>query len=113
MKNPHQHRLQLMVRRSPNEMLAGIGLDTKQIHRVTVAIGTAVQESFKERNEKMTSTKEIERRSAFCVRETLKFIGDYDFTVREVEKHLPTALRMNLLGMEFVPSARSLDRKAI
>lgn len=101
-----------MVRKSPNEMLMGIGLDTKQLQRVTVAIGTAVKSSFKERNEKMTE-KEIERRSSFCIRETLKFIGDYDYTIREVENYLSTSLRLYLLGMEYKPSARSLDRKAI
>lgn len=112
MKYPNQHRLQIMVRKSPNELLMGIGLDTKQIRRVTVAIGKAVQESFKERSEQM-STDEIERRSLICVSEALKFIGDYEFTVREVERYLPTALRLKLLGMEFTPSARLLDRKAI
>jgi hypothetical protein len=102
-----------MVRKSPKEMLLGIGLDTKQIRRVTLAICNAVKESFKERNETMECVREIERRSIICIREALKFIGDYEFTVREVERYLPTALRLKLLGMEFTPSARLLDRKAI
>ena len=105
-------RLQVMVKKSPAEMLNGLGLDKKQVQRVTVAIYRAVSESFKERAEIMAA-KEIERRFEICFREVLKFIGDYEYTIREVENDLPTALRLNLLGMEFRPSARRLDRKAI
>lgn len=112
MNQQNQHRLQLIVRKSPEEMLNGLGLDKKQIQRVTVAIYKAVSESFKERAELMAA-KEIERRFGICFREALKFIGDYDYTIKEVEIDLPKALRLNLIGMEFWPSARRLDRKAI
>jgi len=100
--------VEILIRKSPQEMLQGIGLDTTQIKRVTLAIGNSVKQSFKERSEKMT-TREIERRTDFCFKEVLKFICDYEFALKEVERHLPTSLRLHLIGIEYQPSARLLD----
>lgn len=105
--------MEIVIRKSPREMLQGIGLDTQQIQRVTLAIGEAVQKSFNERREQMTQS-EIERRTDYCFKESLKLIGDYDFTIREVERHLPISLRCHLIGIEYQPSARLLaNRKPI
>jgi len=88
----------------------GIGLDTKQIQRVTLAIYRAVDESFKERHEPMKES-EATRRVDFCFKEALRFIGDYDFAVREVERYLPTTLRCHLIGVEYKPNARLLANR--
>lgn len=100
--------MEIIIRKSPQEMLEGIGLDTEQIQRVKLAICNAVEQSFKERSEQMTNS-EMERRTDFCFKEVLKFIGDFDFAIREVEQYLPTALRCNLIGVEYQPSARLLN----
>ncbi len=102
--------MQIVIKKSPREMLNGIGLDSKQIQRVTLAIGKAVEESFSKRNETMVEQEsEVYRRTDFCFKEVLKMICDYDFAIREVETNLPTSLRYHLIGMEYQPSARMLD----
>jgi len=102
--------MQIVIKKSPRELLKGMGLDTKQIQRVTLAIGKAVQESFKARNEKM-ETKEIERRTEICFVESVKMIGDWDFAVAQVERYLSDALRCNLIGIEYQPTDRLLANR--
>ncbi len=100
--------MQILVRKSPIELLQGIGLDRNQVKRITLTIGNAVKGSFDERHEKMSDL-EVKERTDFCFKKVLHFICDYEFAVKEVEKYLATALRFNLLGMEYQPSARLLD----
>lgn len=106
--------LQILIKKSPYELLQGIGLDKKQIQRVTLAIGNAVKTSMTERNEKDLGEKERERRVDYCFRQSLRFICDYDFTVKEVERYLSDALRCFLIGLVYQPSDRLLaNRNAI
>jgi len=104
---------QVLIRRTPIELLKGHGLDRKQIKRVTLAVMKAVSESFKERGEVMNNQREITHRSLIGIDEALKLIGDFDFTVREVEHHLPKALRCRLLDIDYQPGARATNRDAV
>jgi hypothetical protein len=98
---------QIVIKKSPWEMLQGIGLDTKQIQRVTLAIGNAVKISFTERCEQMTQS-ELDRRAAYSVGEVLKMICEWEFAIAEVERQLPVSLRCHLIGIEYQPSERLL-----
>jgi len=102
--------MQILMRKTPEEMLQGMGLDSKQIQRVTLAIWKAVQNSFRIREELMTES-ESQRRVDFCFKESVRFIGDFDFTVREVEHRLPMSLRLHLIGAEYQPSDRLLKSR--
>ena len=97
--------MQIIIKKSPQEMLDRIGLDTKQIQRVKMAIYKAVSESFEKRRETMNEP-EKNRRIDFCFKEVLRLRCDCEFAIREIEHHLPSSLRLFLIGLEYKPSER-------
>ncbi|MDD5542900.1 MAG: hypothetical protein PHX83_06965 [Acidobacteriia bacterium] len=79
--------------------LADLSLDPKALQRVTLGVVKAVKESFGDAES--MSKSEAEKRVEMAVRFILRCVGDGGMSVTRALTFLPTALPVELAGLEF------------
>jgi hypothetical protein len=111
-----QPKIHIIIKdRTPEEILAGLSLDSTQIKRATFAIYQAIEKSFDEDERKQNIKIErtpiaIQHRFKIAFKVALRLLGDYNMSIPALRVRLPRALQAELAGIIYAPAERFIVR---